>query len=555
MRPFRPSVAGAVIGLSWYFSLGGRHAIDPTNLSWLVGDHAQHVLGWLFFRNEPWGFPIGRIDGLMYPIGTTVGFTDANPWVSVILKPFSPWLPVDFQFIGPWLALCFMLQGAFGAKIMEAITPHVAQRLLGAALFVLAPTMLQRLGHDTLAAHWLLLAAIWLHLRPDASRTHTLVWIVALNVIAAGVHPYLALMVIPLTFALLYRMSRTGELSYAEAGIIAAGVLAQTAAVFWLFGYLGAPETLEEGGFGFFSADILTFFNSMGYSRWLPAFRAGAGQYEGFAFLGSGVLGLAIVVAAVARATREWPRLSPRMRPLLVASILLGVFALSSHIAIAGYVVLTVRTFYDPLAPIVEPIRASGRFIWPLYYVVLTGVLSIVVGARLVRPVIATTLLVAAVAVQAAEVQHTGRFADQTKARAESPVWDALSSTYRHLVLYPAYYAVRPLVCQSSSFDYATIVELSELAYRKKLTFNSAYVARTSTAELADYCVQLSVDIGLGRFEPDTVYIVDPTTIDLFTARADELTCGTLDGFHVCVSNAVASPFRRQLAGEVEPIP
>lgn len=547
------AVVGAVFGLAWFFYWGGRHAIDPTNLDWIIGDHSQHLLGWLFFRDDPWTLPLGSISSLMYPVGTTVGFTDANPWVALLLKPLSPWLPADFQFIGPWLALCFALQGMFGARIMEALTSRTRDRVLGTALFVLAPPMLQRVPHDTLTAHWLVLGLIWLHVRQTAPLRNTLGWAFALNVIAAGVHPYLAMMLVPLTVALLYRLTTgTGQLRPAAACACGAGLLVAIAGIFLLLGYLGSSETLSEGGFGFFSADTLAFFNSMGYSRWLPSFSRGEGQYEGFGFLGSGVLGLALVLAIVFLRHGNRPRVPREMRPLVLAATLTGVFALSKHVTIAGHLVLTLRSFYDPLAPIVEPMRSSGRFIWPLHYVVLTGILALVVGRNFVRPALASTLLAAAIVVQVGEVEPRARFADFGWRHMQSPAWEDLSSTYRHLVLYPGYYAIGPPGCQASSLQYPEIVQLSYLAYRKDMTFNSAYVARASMARLEAYCQQLEADVTAGRLAPDAVYVVEPGSIELFTRRSDNVTCGVLDGFNVCVSNAIASRFRRHLLTEAE---
>lgn len=530
-------LAGALLGFAWFLHLGGWNAFDPTNLRWLVGDHAQHALGWLFFRHEPWALPLGRIESLMHPVGTTVGFTDSNPWVSLLLKPLSPWLPVNFQFIGPWLALCFALQGFWGVRIMEAFTASAFQRILGGALFVLAPPLLGRVAHDTLAAHWLLLGSIWLHVRPAGTRRNAIGWAFAFNFIAAGVHPYLAMMLMPLTLALLFRLSAERQLRPLAACALGLGLIAQNAAVFWLLGYLGSSEQLSENGFGFFSADVLTFFNPMSYSRWLPGFKVGEGQYEGFAFLGAGVIGLALVLVSVAVVRRERPRLAKGTGPLVLAAGLTGVFALSSVISVAGYEVLTVRGLYDPFNAVVEPMRASGRFIWPLHYVVLTGILALAVRSRFTRPAVTSALLLTVVVVQAGEVKPGARFVGQEWRGVRSTVWRSLDSTYRHLVLYPGYFPVRPPACESSSYSYAQVVQLSDLAYRRRLTINSAYVARAPMAELEAYCRQLDADVEAGRLAHDTVYIVAPEAIERFVRPG--VACGTLDGFHVCVADTM----------------
>ena len=107
-----PRLAAAALGFLWYLQMGGGPTLNPTNTSWaFYGDWRQHWLGWQFFREAPWTFPPALLPTLPYPVGTAIGFTDSNPLVSVLLKPFSPWLPAEAQFIGLWLALCFALQG------------------------------------------------------------------------------------------------------------------------------------------------------------------------------------------------------------------------------------------------------------------------------------------------------------------------------------------------------------------------------------------------------------------------------------------------------------
>jgi heme O synthase-like polyprenyltransferase len=93
-------------------------------------------MGWLFFRDTPWTFPLGSVPSLLYPAGTTIGFTDSNPIVSILLKPLSSWLPAEFQFIGPWLAFCFICQGYFGAALAGLVTKDKAQQVLAAMMFV-----------------------------------------------------------------------------------------------------------------------------------------------------------------------------------------------------------------------------------------------------------------------------------------------------------------------------------------------------------------------------------------------------------------------------------
>src|SRR5688572_24886487 len=88
-----PRLAAGVVGLGWYLYLGGARTINPLNADWLSGDWLQHWTGFLFFKQEAWTFPLGKLTSLPYPIGTSIGFTDSNPLVAFALKPFAPLLP------------------------------------------------------------------------------------------------------------------------------------------------------------------------------------------------------------------------------------------------------------------------------------------------------------------------------------------------------------------------------------------------------------------------------------------------------------------------------
>lgn len=544
----------AALGVLWYVAAGGGRTMDPTNLDWLgAGDLGQHVMGWLMFRNEPWRLPLGAVPSLLYPVGGSVAYTDANPWVSLLLKPFSHLLPVDFQFIGLWLASCFALQGVFGFKVMETLTPRPLQRVLGAALFIMAPPVLHRLGHDTLCAHWMLLALVWLHLRPvpdAAAARRSVLWAAGVNVLAAGIHPYLAAMVFLLTLGLLARLywlerklSR-GWLLGAPAGVGVAVV-----GLFWLFGYIGQSVGLGSDGFGFFSADLLAFFNSQGMSMWLPGLPHGPGQYEGFGYLGAGVLvlGAAALVAWRMRAPRE-PLAWRPVLPLLVVAGCFFLFALSPRMTVAGYTFLSMRKLASPFEAVLAPLRSSGRFIWLPHYVAVVGALALTLRTWRHRPRVATGLLLAAVVVQVADTKDMWErvhFGESPWPRLRAPQWTTLGAPYRHVALYPTF----PDCAGKVDYPYQHYLAFADLAYRQKLTLNSGSFARVDEKRAKAVCVDLKADVRAGRFARDTVYVVHPSVLADFTKPGTGLVCGTLEEKHVCVAGEVATPLRDFLAG------
>ena len=70
------------------FQIGlGLEKINPANISWLFEarmDWSTHYLGWAFFRDADWTFPLGSIPQYYYPMGTNIGFTDSIPLMAII---------------------------------------------------------------------------------------------------------------------------------------------------------------------------------------------------------------------------------------------------------------------------------------------------------------------------------------------------------------------------------------------------------------------------------------------------------------------------------------
>jgi hypothetical protein len=67
----------------------------------------------------------------------------------------------------------------------------------------------------------------------------------------------------------------------------------------WLSGLIDTRQNLKMWGFDYFSMNLNAFFNSYGRSRVLPPLPLGGGQYEGFMYLGLGMIGLSLVSSAL----------------------------------------------------------------------------------------------------------------------------------------------------------------------------------------------------------------------------------------------------------------
>lgn len=184
-----------LLGILAFFIVVGPRALNPMNIAWLEGgDSATHYLGWAFFRHSPWTFPLGLNPSYGLELSNAVIFSDSNPLFALIFKPFSALLPEPFQYFGFWFLTCFILQSWFGWKLTGLVSRNVVLQLLGAGLFLFVPAMIIRMGvHLSLAGHFLVLAALYLALRPFTQK-RCLAWGALLGATAL-VHAYLLAMV------------------------------------------------------------------------------------------------------------------------------------------------------------------------------------------------------------------------------------------------------------------------------------------------------------------------------------------------------------------------
>ncbi len=548
----RPAVAG-LVGLLWFVRGHSLAALDPTNVGWVLhgGDTATHLFGWLFFRREPWQLPLGAYSGYLHPVGSAVALTDSMPWLAFVLKPFSPWLPAAFQYVGPWIALSFVLQGVLGALLMRRFTADPWCRALGGVLVASSPVLLWRTAHETLCAQWLILAMLALYLSAPADRggaRRRLALALVLVAFSAGIQPYLAVMVWAL--ALVVRLIAWDRLLGAGSGaaVIAASV-ALPAAFFWAVGILGQGVTRGAQGFGQYSADLLTFVNPMHRSSFLPGLPQRAGQYEGFPYLGAGVLALLVLVVVLAVYRRRPPAFAlGRFVPLLAVVAVMAVSALSAQVTVAGRMVMDLRALYAPITPFADAFRASGRFVWPLYYLRVLAIVVAVVRSLPRRPAIAALALAALVQV-----------ADLTPAIEPVPtppapgvgMWSLAKGAYRHLLLYPPQILWVGACLTRGQYPHQYYVAHAWRAYRLGLTVNSGYMSRANEQASARYCEAFTRQVTAGDFSPDTVYVVAPYALPSFTGAG--MTCGRIGASHVCVTSDRVTPLSRYLASPPPP--
>lgn len=544
-----------LLGSTNAFLLLGWAVINPASLDWLRGDSATHYLGWAFFRQDGnWYFPLTWTTQIGYPYGASIAFLDSIPLIAVLFRPFSGLLPWDFQYLGLYAIACNILLYYFGTKIFFVISGgRFWTSCAGGILIMLSPAFTWRLiDHFALASHWLLMGALYCYfiMREKGGIRKWLLYSTALLVIAGGVNPYIAVLTLLIYLAACLKLS--AAMSVPKRRAIAAGLFGTlcTAASLTVFGFLFTGDGTEYSGrgYGHYSMNLVSPLDPQNFQSILLKQQplALAGQYEGYNYLGLGVL--LIFVAGLSRRWDVIKRLGqPDLFPLLLLAAVATLAAGSTVITLGPWIIADID-LPSVAESAASALRASGRLFWPAYYLLTIAAVWIVLAAF--RPALHVPLLALAVLMQIADTAslraqlHDVKLANSTRpildfsgapgrsrggtAVLSDPEWARLSGAHRHLVLLPAWQCDR----RRTPGGYNAF---GRLAVSQHLTMNSYYAGRYSQKEKKIHCTDMPEQALSGNLDEKSVYVLsNEFAREIFFYDIDTHYCNLLEGFNVC---------------------
>lgn len=542
---FYASTSG-IIGIAVAWFRYGWTALAPTHIEWLLGswDAHQHFLGFHLFRFEEWAWPLGWIKGYLAPTGTSIGLTDSIPLLAYLGKAFSSYLPEHFQYFGFWLFLSMCLQGIWGYSLMGFISSKTLNRSLGSFLFILSPTMLHRVSpasHIALSAHWLVLSSLWIYfnttLRNNGIAKTTCHWL-GWFAFAGLVHPYLACMGFAIACVCHWELFKSKTTVFS--------VIQNTSALLVFLLILGFEWTatgvfnlptqdLSAIGFGYFSMNINAPVNAMQLSNFGPSFELlTEGQYEGFNYLGLGLLIIYLFVLLRLSVDRELRKQLVahlrRHQALIWLCLALTLFSIGSYIGIGS-----IRFFKLPISEndtyaILGPFRSSGRFFWPVNYLMVFGALFCLV--RFLPQTQATLFLIAALCFQIVDLYGSPLLSYNTYAKVsyqnhlQNPGWEKAFQTFKHVAAVPPF--KRTLLRPDDYRDFLL------LGAKHRIPVNMGYSARNSSSMSAAYRDELYKTVRNGNLDPETLYVFKNPCRYFTNEQKQNNHCHQWDSYVVC---------------------
>lgn len=561
---------GCSIGSIVFIAIYGVAIIDVTNDAWLLDsskteqlwDLTQHYLGWVFYRNSDWHFPLGLVDGL-YSESVSIAYTDSIPLFAVLFKLLSPILPETFQYLGIFGLMCYALMGGFGALITRKFTDSVWINSCSSFLFSMAPCLLKRMFyHTALSAHFLILAAFCLWLYRDSKFTKRSLYIILWSIVtttATLINPYLTPMVLGILLcSLLQEWLATKKFTPVLPGVFFPCVSLLIGG--YIIGIFHGNVSPSSEGLEDLSFNLLQFINPTNYllsidnmvynwsdlnlSSFLPSLPSvSPWQEEGYSYLGLGIIVLFLITIAITSVyliqkkitfTMEKRKLISIVVSLAICMLVFLFLALSPK-ATLGDTILYHIDYPDFIFNALSIFRSTGRLIWPVYYGFLAGLLILIISLLKNHKKLLYLLFFVTIAVQTIDLlpgltykhnAYTQIFSEEVS-NFYSDAWEELGENATEIIFYPTTHYL--LYCNPE-----LSCRFEEYALEHDLSLNVTYMSRNLSKEADEKTYAHFEERLAGERFPTTIYVFgltfdkpDPTLVGLNFYYIDGYVIGT----------------------------
>ena len=366
-----------IISFVVFFFYLGFHYSNPINSSWLTTqDLISYQDGWNFFKKDIWRFPIGSLPNYGIDAGNSIVYADIIPLFAIIFKLLRGFLSNDFQYYSLWIFLSIFLQLFFSYLIIYKATKNFLYSMIGSIFFATSPLFFQRLSiHIALASHWIILFSLYIETLTEKKNIYR-----NLNILLSiTVHFYLTLII--LIFHYLFKFKEFFQTKKISFFLLDSFILGSSSIfIMYALGFFEIPpEDGMGGGYGYFSFNLNSFFNPVftekeSWSLFLPILKYNGGQHEGLTYLGaSGIIFFFIfLISLLSKNSYLYEK-----KMIIMVSLIFFILAVSNKVYLGDKLVFNIEINKYAYG-ILGIVRASGRLIWPIYYLIfLTGIIFI----------------------------------------------------------------------------------------------------------------------------------------------------------------------------------
>ncbi len=533
-----PAVAFAMgIALAiWIFPIDLLFGL-PEYWDKVSGDNAANWIGYEAFARDAWHWPLFTTKLLAPPEGVNILFADPIPGLALLGKIIFKLTGRLPNYFGPWLLIAYALQPTAAYLILRKLSLSKFSAFIGSLAFLLVPTFIFRYGHFPLLSHWIILVALLFYFSITRNgRRKVLIGGAAFTLSVILINPYLLMMTIAIYCAALFDSTLRGKITPVEAGAVCSGLALSVIGAALMFGFVQFDKPSSAGGFGMYSMNLLSPIVPQ-LSSW-PGhenliIQGVPGQYEGYNYLGLGTL--SIIVAAIIIAWRSVWEFVKRSPALIIAAGLMSIYALSNRIY-AGNVLLVEVPLYDfvPMSKLAGVFRSSGRFFWPMSYILLIiGLYALYtrLGTRKFAGIAALAL-----AVQAADIQpligSVRERAIEKGTEFDRNIWQSIAKAHDEILVLPQFLCMNP---EGRKSAYALGVLASSLG----IPTNSAIINRSDIDCAAEKVASIKNLKGLATGTTPLIFVLKrdfSSALTLAASQEENLTCRDVGPAYACSS-------------------
>lgn len=523
-----------LIGLLASLLIAGPKILNPTYVDWLMGgDPLQHYLGWAIFRETDWLFPIGLNPQYGLDISSSIVYSDSIPLFAFLFKLFESILPKQFQYFGFWTLFCLTLQYWFGLKIVGLFTKNQVAIFIAAGIFLFSPLMMWRIGqHEALAAHFLILAALYLNIKKSNSYI-SFQWVVLLST-AILVHFYIFAMAFAFWLSSfmdrVFQSDKPQVLRRIPEFLI---IILLLGLISWQAGYFVSTSSASDWGYGQFRFNLLSPLYPMGWSKFhlVPAVFQ---DFESFNYVGLGSIFIFTLGVTFSWHSRSLIiKFLREHRFFILSLVLLLIYSVSNRISFGEF------TYYVQLpnswGQYLNILRHSNRMFWPIFYALLTGSIFLIIHnikSNTVVAMIFTTALFLQVSDTSPGwmwLRNSLMFPNPPEygTPLQNQFWSEAAKRYKKVIRVPI---------ENKSPLWGVF---ADYAAKYSLGTNSVYLARVNKEKVEDVNKALLETITTGKFDGDAIYIIDDWKIlqsDISYNKKTDL-LARIDGFNVIAPN------------------
>ena len=515
------ALMGFLLGLVF---VGARNTL-PWNDQWLSGKgdlSADHLM-WQFFRQTPLiQWPLSAMPN--YVVGADTIFPTGNVIAPIFAKVIGLVAPGNFQYLGILIVTWFALQAYFAERLLSRFIADNTFRIIGSGFFVISPVFIYRIssmGHLHVAAHWLILAAMYLYFDKQP-RIRAWVVLIALSVF---VNLYVAVIVVTIFVASLAHVWMTETRSTFKVHFLKAvkiGIVPALSAVsaFVLSGFLAYRGS--AGGAGFYRLNVLAFLNP-GYSSngsfsllintIIPESRRNlfAEEWEGFQYLGLGVIMAFPFLGLLAWRERR-NLIKSSWLPISLGACLLFVLALTNEVTLLHFEI----NYWWPnvLLQFRQIFRGASRFGFALYYLITLG--SIVSLSKIFSKRNATIVLGLLLVISVAD-QSSGLRQSHRDLSVEIPFvsmlkdqqWSEIAINHSKLIIDKNFdLQIEGEVPQKARIFSDNWYSLDRYAVEHHMSTNFGYVARQIQAFVKSEDARVAAELASGDVDIKAIYLI-----------------------------------------------